>query len=214
MDKRSTQKGNFPMAVVDSLSGVYLWLFFGYLSMYINCDLQRLLRDNPYLLHVFGFFTFFFLFTIQFDAQSQGSGEEKEVKQGRRSPWIVIARTVVVYSLWVLAGKMKAAFIFVVLGLILCHQVAQVFMDYYLPLSPTYDGVVRYYFTTSVLVAICLTLVVGVSHYMRLQRIEYGRGFSLKKFFVDRGNCKHRFPDYDSMKQKKERGRKIQVEDA
>lgn len=37
---------------------------------------------------------------------------------------------------------------------------------------------------------------------MRLQKIEYRDKFSLWTFFVDRGHCKHRFPNYAAMRRR------------
>jgi len=203
MTNDDDERPEFQDIVVNSLSGVYLWLFFGYLSAYINCDLQRILRSNPYVLHAFGFFTFFFLFT-------------SNSASGSRSPWVMFGQTIVVYLLWVLASKTKAPFVFTVLGLLLCHQVAFVFLDYYLP-PPPHGGQeqgdeekkdvvtrnVRRYLNLAVLVCIVAVVIAGVGHYMYLQMIEYKGDFSFLKFFVDRGGCKARAPDYDLMQKKK-----------
>lgn len=194
--ERMSDDAEFQDIVVGSLSGVYLWLFFGYLSAYINCDLQRILRANPYVLHAFGFFTFFFLFTTT-------------SSDAPRSPWVMLGQTCVVYLMWVLASKTKAPFVFTVLGLLLAQQVAFLFLDYYLPRRKTSEKRdmlardVRRYTNMAVLIAIVLVVVAGVGHYMYLQKLEYKDDFSLLKFFVDRGGCKVRAPDYDQLMQEK-----------
>lgn len=183
------EAAEFVSIIMNSLVGVYLWLFFGYLSMYINCDLQRILRDNVYVLHLFGFFTFFFLFTKYHGAADQ-------------HPGLLFAQTAVVYVMWVLASKMKWYFIFVVLALLLLHQIVLLFVDHYMAGEERHaeKEELRRGLTTGLYYAIVGTIVLGVVDYMRLQRIEYRGEFSFWKFFVARGRCKHRFPDYAAMR--------------
>lgn len=197
-DAVTMRPSEFQKVTVNSLSAIYLWLFFGYLSTYINCDLQRILRDNPYVLHAFGFFTFFFLFT---KTAASASGPP-------RNPGVLFGQTLIVYLLWLLASKTKSYFVFTVLGLLLIHQVTFVFLDYFLPLPGNAEEdaddakdaaprTVRTYMDTGVLVLIVATVVAGVAHYMHLQMLEYKDDFSFFKFFVERSQCKKTAPNYD-----------------
>jgi len=204
----STSTQRFDEVVMQSLGGVYLWLFFGYLSIYINCDLQRILRDNPYVLHVFGFFTFFFLFTSQTGktepTEEEEEEERKNVRKGRH-PAMIFAQTAVVYTMWVLASKMKWYFIFTVLGIVLSYQIVVLFLDYYLPAEsddenePPNRRVIKDAIALACVCSIGCVIVFGVLDYLRLQKIEYKENFSYWKFFVERGKCKYRFPDYSRM---------------
>jgi len=188
---------------MQSLGGVYLWLFFGYLSIYINCDLQRTLRDNPYVLHVFGFFTFFFLFTSQTD---QTDTERKQGTKGRH-PAMIFAQTAVVYTMWVLASKMKWYFIFTVLGILLAYQIVMLFLNYYWPTESDENdknhrdkrNAIKNIISLSCVCSIGGIIVFGVLDYLRLQKLEYKDKFSFWKFFVERGKCKFRSPDYSRM---------------
>ena len=47
-----------------SLSALYLWLLFGFLSTMVSCDLQKWMVDNTFFRHVIGIIAFFFLFTV------------------------------------------------------------------------------------------------------------------------------------------------------
>lgn len=185
---------DFQSNVVSSLSNVYLWLFFGYLSAYINCDLQRLLNNNPYMLHIFGIFTFFFLFTLQ-DRSAQ---DTEETVRGR-NPAIVITQAILVYCIWILAGKLKLFYILGVLTLLMGHQVTLVFLDYFLPLRESRtDGAYtsRLYLTVSTVSAIGVLLAIGVSHYLFIKIVKYKEAFSFKTFFLYREKCKKSYPTY------------------
>ena len=48
----------------DALTGLYLWLLFGFLSTMINCDMQIFMMENQIFRHLCGILAFFLLFTI------------------------------------------------------------------------------------------------------------------------------------------------------
>ena len=48
----------------DALTGLYLWLLFGFLSTMVNCDIQKLMLENQMFRHLCGVLAFFLLFTI------------------------------------------------------------------------------------------------------------------------------------------------------
>jgi len=180
--------------ILQNLTGVYLWLFFGYLSMYLNCDLQRMMCDNPLVVHMFGFVTVFLLFTTQTQSKT------------RNHPAMLFLHTLTVYLIWILASKTKWYIIMTVLCMLLAHQFALVVLDYiYHPTVSTPDETrkkegIKDKIALGVLIALAVTIVIGVIDYMRLQKIEYHESFSLWKFFVDRGMCKDRALDYDALK--------------
>lgn len=183
----------FQIHILQNLTGVYLWLLFGYMSLYLNCDLQRMLRDNPPILHMFGFVTVFILFTNQ--------AQEKT----RLHPAMLFLRALTVYVVWILASKTKWYIIFTVLCILILYQMALLILDYiYHPSVSTPDDTskkegIKRKLALGVLITISGTIVIGVIDYMRLQRIEYREEFSLWKFFIERGICKDQALDYNAL---------------
>jgi hypothetical protein len=86
----------------NALSGMFLWIVFSFLASLINCDIQRMMRQNPLLIHMFGFTAFFFLFTL-IDANN---------KTSLKTVWF---KTFFVYLLFVMMTKAKWYFVLPVL---------------------------------------------------------------------------------------------------
>jgi len=170
--------------ILQILTGVYLWLLFGYMSLYLNCDLQRIFHENALMLHVFGFVTVFLLFTNQ------------APKNVRIHPGQLFLRTLTVYMLWILASKTKWYVILSVLFILFMYEMAVLILDYiYHPSVSTVDETrkkkyIKAKFATGVLITISVVVVFGVLDYMRVQLIEHRSHFSLWDFFVKRGLCK------------------------
>jgi hypothetical protein len=165
----------------NALSSVYLWIIFGYLASLLNCDLQRMLRSHPIAIHAFALVAFFFLFTIIDAANS-------------KSVTIVWAKTLLVYTLFVLMTKSKWYFAVPVLALLLLDQTLKKEVQIR---SRAADGdqdtrlaQVQELVSKVVNVAIYVIIVIGSAHYMYLQRVEYGSQFSFFRFFLGVTKCK------------------------
>jgi len=170
--------------VLEILTGVYLWLLFGYMSLYLNCDLQRILNNNSGMLHLFGFVTVFLLFTNQ------------APKDVRIHPGKLFLRTLSVYVLWILASKTKWYVILSVLFILFAYQMAILIIDYiYHPSVSTTEETrkkqnIKDKLALGVLVTLSTVVVFGVFDYMGHQMAERRDQFSFWDFFIKRGLCK------------------------
>lgn len=182
----------------NALSGMYLWILFGYLAALLNCDLQRFLKSHPLVIHLVGLLTFFFLFTLIDGANKTSVG----------NIWI---KTIFIYILFLLTTKSKWYFVVPVLIILLIDQTLKKNLSYQKqmaedPATPPEkkpsaekikqleDSVAKY--SSFINKAIIVIIIIGVIHYMYLQYIEYGSKFSFYKFFFGVTRCKDKMPKY------------------
>lgn len=169
----------------NAMSGMFLWVVFGYLSVLLNCDLQRFLRNHPAVVHLFGVVAFFFLFTL-LDSNN------------KTSIGVIWFKTFFVYLLFVLLTKSKWYFAVPVLGLLLLDQTLK--KNVLIKEAAGEDVAKNREFqqdaTSLINKAIIVLIVLGTLHYMHLQYKEYGSGFSLAKFFFGVSKCKPFAPKY------------------
>jgi hypothetical protein len=172
----------------NAISSMYLWLIFGYLSALINCDLQRFMLQNPFVIHSLALVAFFFLFTL-LDSNNQ------------TNVGMVWVKTVVIYAIFLLVTKSKWYFALPVLGLLLVDQTLKKHVQYLERIGKIDEATrSKYKLAARVLNGITLGLIVfGTLHYMVLQKIEYKENFSFVKFFFALGQCKSNMPDYHMM---------------
>lgn len=170
----------------NALMGMYLWLLFGFLSATLNCDLQRILKNNPFALHVFGVVAFFFLFAIV----------EKKGSASLGTLWI---KTLFLYTLFVLATKSKAIFVLPVILLLLVDQSLKAHLEYEKRAQPTKAAELTVQvnqWSTLINRLIIIIVLMGVVHYAILQKSEYKEAFSWITFFFGVKQCKATFPKY------------------
>lgn len=165
----------------NALSGMFLWLIFSYLSTLLNCDLQRMLRHNPLWIHFFGVVAFFFLFTLL------DSNNKTDI-------WIVWAKTVLLYVLFVLMTKSKWYFVLPVIVLLLMDQTIKksIALREAREERPLDDmRAFQRTVTTVVNVLIVGLVLVGFAQYAYLQKLEYQERFSVYKLlFAVNHACK------------------------
>ena len=170
----------------NALSGMFLWLIFGYLSTLLNCDIQRLLQKHPIVLHLFAIIAFFFLFTL--------------IDSGNIAPiGIVWLKTIIVYILFLLMTKSKWYFVFPVLILLLIDQTLKKSLAFYRATNdPSAERRSRIVDQTSQIIAtsIVALAIIGTLHYCYLQKLEYGANFRWSKFFFGVTRCKPYMPTY------------------
>lgn len=184
----------------NALTGMYLWILFGYLAALLNCDLQRFMKSHPLVIHLVGLLTFFFLFTLI------DSSNKTSVKN-------ILIKTIFIYVLFVLTTKAKWYFVVPVLGILLVDQLLKKDLAYKkqmeseatvksetntIQLQELEAKVVKY--SDFINKAIIVLIIVGTLQYMYLQYIEYGSKFSLYKFFLGVSRCKDKMPNYGNMK--------------
>jgi len=160
-----------------AISMLMLWLLFGFLSTFVNCDLQRLMTQNIITRHVISLLAFFFLFTLI------------DSKANLLTTWI---KTIVVYVLFILLTKNKWYIVLPVLALLLVDQSLKRYKNE----VTTDDGKTRIDNARSFLNKIIIVIILlGTLDYYLIQKAEYKNRFSFIKFFL--GNikpCKKSFP--------------------
>lgn len=188
----------------NALSGMFLWLIFGYLSAMINCDLQRYLLNHPIAIHLFAIIAFFFLFAV-IDSNN------------KHSIGVIWIKTVIIYILFVLMTKSKWYFVIPVLVMLLVDQSLKRDLAFYKARldeakesekevkGKDYEEREVFQQKLSVIlnIAILVTILIGTIHYMYLQWIEYGSEFSLYQFFFSLQKCKSAAPDYGVLAKRK-----------
>lgn len=153
----------------SALAALYLWLIFGFMPTFINCDLQRLLQTSDAVRHAMMLLSFYFLFTL-LEASS------------RANVGLVFAKTLLAYALFLMLTKSKAVFIVPVLLLLLAAQAVRKQRDR----DGGDESKARQRGYRRALVAINAIIaalaVAGMLHYLRLQRLQHGRDFSWRTF--------------------------------
>jgi len=169
----------------SALSGMFLWLIFGYLAGLLNCDLQRFLAQHPLVIHLFGIVSFFFLFTI-IDTNN---------KTNIALVWL---KTLFIYVLFVLMTKSKWYFVIPVLALLLVDQTFKkhVAIQKERNKDITQLQTKQEYLTKILNIFVISIIIFGTLHYMLLQKIEYKKNFSFYKFFFGVSKCKSYAPQY------------------
>jgi hypothetical protein len=115
----------------DALTGLYLWLLFGFLSTMINCDIQRLMMENQIFRHLCGILAFFLLFVII-------------NKDSRTSVATMWQRTIFLYLLFLMMTKSKWYFSIPVLTLLIIDQTIKAHIQYLTNINPS-NTKINYY---------------------------------------------------------------------
>jgi len=163
-----------------ALSGLYLWLLFGFLSTMVNCDIQKLMRDSLIMRHTVGFFSFFLLFTL---------GEANNAKSNAVAPSAATAhilyiflKTLAVYGLFLIMIKSKWYFSLPVLGLLIIDQSIKAYRNYLVKLENHIADVEAWDSVRSgINIALLVAIGAGFAHYAYRQKKEFGKKFSLAK---------------------------------
>ena len=169
----------YPVTLLNALVAVYLWLFFGYLTAYMNCDLQHILQNNVYVLHLFGIVTFFFLFMTDV-ASAQLTLSQK------------IALTLVVYIMWIMASKTRYYFIMGIIGTIIVVKLLDNHIEDKLRYGHDKENIqflqhrrkMIYLFGLAIIV---LLIFIGIVHALYQNNVKLG---NLWSFFVSRSVCR------------------------
>ena len=154
---------------------MFLWIIFSFLSALLNCDLQRFLRLNPLILHLFGLIAFFFLFTL-LDYKSTAS------------IYVTWFKTFFIYILFILMTKSKWYFVIPVLSLLLIDQCIKKQTAYD---KDQGNEDIRKLISKIINISSITLIIIGTIHYMYLQKVEYQKEFSLFKFFLVLLNVKN-----------------------
>lgn len=154
-----------------ALSALYLWLLFGYLSSMVNCDLQRLIQENWIFRHIIGLVSFLLLFTI-IDLTSTDI-----------SIPIILVKTVVVYTIFLLLIKSKWYFSLPVLSLLVIDQLIKSHITYITNKNNKDERITYYNNVRKVLgIVIYILIFIGFIAYLIRQKMEFGDDFKITTF--------------------------------
>jgi hypothetical protein len=153
----------------DALTGLYLWLLFGFLSTMVNCDIQRLMIENQMFRHLCGVLAFFLLFTIL-------------NKNSRNHVSTIWQKTIYLYILFLMLIKSKWYFSIPILTLLIIDQSVKVHINYLNNINPSDTNINYYMKVRDALYKVIITLIiVGFVHYAYRQHAEFGPEFSWYK---------------------------------
>jgi len=158
-----------------ALSGLYLWLLFGYLSTMVSCDLQRWMKDSLLFRHFVGVIAFFFLFTVLDTSNKATIG----------SLWI---KTFFVYAIFLMMVKSKWYFAIPVILLLVGDQSLKVHSDYLEKEGKDKKEIEQIDSYRQMINKLIIALIIGgFFHYMFRQWNEFGDKFSFSTFLFSYG---------------------------
>jgi hypothetical protein len=161
-----------------ALTGLYLWLLFGYLSSMVNCDLQKLMTENMYFRHIVGIIAFFFLFTVI----------DKDNKLHIIDIW---KKTIFIYAIFLLMIKSKWYFSLPVLSILVVDQTIKTHIEYLTNLNENDKNIQEFEKTRSLFYKLMIVIIIiGFIHYSVRQYNEFGKDFSLVKLLLS-SKCKN-----------------------
>ena len=153
----------------SALSGLYLWLLFGYLSSMVSCDMQRWMQDSLLFRHFVGIVAFFFLFTIIDNNNTTAI-------------YYIWMKTLLVYFIFLLMIKSKWYFSLPVFLILIVDQSLKSHNDYLAKKDPNDPEIVKLNQARNGLyIALISLIVIGFIHYFFRQWHEFGKDFSPAK---------------------------------
>jgi len=161
----------------NALSGLYLWLLFGFLSSMVSCDMQRWMQDSILFRHFVGVVAFFFLFTI--------------IDNNNTSPiYYIWMKTLIVYFIFLLMVKSKWYFSLPVFIILIIDQ-SLLSQTNYLKKQNTNDSQINTINQVRNILYIVILCLIGIGfiHYFFRQRKEFGSEFSFTKLLFT-SSCK------------------------
>lgn len=159
-----------------ALSGFYLWMLFGFLSLSVSCDMQKWVADKIWFRHLVGIIAFFFLFTI-IDSNS-----------GRSHVGMIWIKTLLVYFIFLLMTKSKWYFSMPVLIILVIDQTIKSHKSYIESTTPegeTPDVLYLDDIRNIINIILILLISVGFIEYIIRQRKHFGDTFSLSKLLLE-----------------------------
>lgn len=154
-----------------AISGLYLWLLFGFLSTMVSCDIKQFM-DNVYFRHFIGLIAFFLLFTI--------TDKDNDLDIG--GIWI---KTFFVYFIFLMMTKSKWFFSIPVLLLLIIDQSYKFEIEFIQKDKKEINKIQKYENIRKYLYYVIMTLIViGFIHYTLKQYNQYGSKFSFIKLLL------------------------------
>jgi CDP-diglyceride synthetase len=144
-------------------------------SLY-GCQLQRELRQNTYAKHTLGILLLLFLVILADYNELVGNVRQNDIV----TP-IIVVKTLGIYMLFLLFIKMNLYFTIAVILLFVIFILLEMEMDNKTEKIQQQLENIQYY----IFYGTILTIVIGTSYYAYSQYMEYGKKFSIWKFFSD-----------------------------
>jgi len=160
-----------------ALTGLYLWLLFGFISSMASCDLQRWMRKSALFRHFVGIVSFFLLFTVS----------ELNNKPHIGVLW---AKTIFIYIVFLLLMKSKWYFSLPILLILVIDQSMKIHSEYLVKENDLYGAAEWNTFRNKINMVILILIGVGCIHYGVRQYLENGSDFSMFTFLSSYG-CKN-----------------------
>lgn len=164
--------------IKTTVSALYLWALFGFLSIMITCDFNRWIHSNIWFRHFVGVIAFFFLFVV--------------IDNSTKLPLSILwLKTIVVYVIFLLMIKSKWYFSLPVFLLLVIDQSFKVHSDYLKSINkddPSIKSTDQKRRTMSYIIYVLI--IVGFITYGIRQYLEFGKNFSwIKLLFYS--SCKN-----------------------
>lgn len=161
-----------------ALSGLYLWLLFGFLSTMVSCDIQHWMHNSLLFKHFVGVIAFFFLFAV-LDTSNKSH------------IFLLWVKTFFIYAVFLLMVKSKWYFSLPILLMLIIDQSIKVHRDY-LEEHKTGETTLKQYdkIRDYINYGIIGLIVVGFGHYTVRQYMEFGSKFNFGKLLFSYG-CKN-----------------------
>lgn len=162
-----------------ALSGFYLWLLFGFLSVSVSCDIQKWISNKIWFRHLMGIVAFFFLFTIL------------DTNSANYSIGVIWIKTLIVYVAFLMMTKSRAYFSIPVLLLLVLDQTLKSHQNY-LEKNQSPQKTIKTIQTVRKIITLLLVvlIIVGFIEYTVHQKREYGDKFDVSKLLFGYG-CKN-----------------------
>ena len=153
----------------DALAGLYLWLFLGFLSTMVDCDIQRLMLENQMFRHLCGVLAFLLLFVIL-------------NKNSRNNVFTIWQKTIYLYVLFLMLIKSKWYFSIPIITLLIIDQSIKAHINNLNNINPSDTNIHYYNKVRDALYKVIITLIiVGFIDYAYRQYDDFGPDFSWYK---------------------------------
>jgi len=157
---------------MQALSILFLSLLFGYKSM-LNCELQRILKNNVYINHIITFFCFLLLFSI-FDANEE--------------LYTILGKSIATYLLFMLFIKNEINTVIITFILLVIDQSIRIYINNTLKKNPQKDVRTLNMYRIWLFYSIITTICIGFIFYFIKQKKEHA-DFSFSKLVFGTSTC-------------------------
>jgi len=144
----------------------------------LNCDLQRIIEENPFIRNLLVLIAFYFLFTV-----IDPNNNEHVL--------IVFGKTILVFFLFILATKSRIIFISTTLLILFADQILKNHIAYLEKNSANEDIIEKYKKIRQMLLYVIVAVIfIGALDYIIKQKRDHGASFKWATFFLGTHKCR------------------------